>query len=182
MIQYDNFHNPIRIQFANGSVTRYVYSADGAKLRTVHYTAMPNITVATGTIHELTAAETQAVDSVDYLLGGNLLLRNGRIDKYLFEGGYCEAYKPVTCIAKPFIPTFDGFIEPSKENMERIGNLMKAWEKAKEANFNMDTLSITFTTPTTKATSVRWWTLQGKWCSRPITIPSACQLPTVIRQ
>ena len=144
MIQYDNFHNPIRIQFANGSVTRYVYSADGAKLRTVHYTAMPNITVAAGTVHELTAAETQAVDSVDYLLGGNLLLRNGRIDKYLFEGGYCEAYKPVTCIAKPFIPTFDGFIEPSKENRERFDDLLKAWEKAKEANFNMDNFNYYF--------------------------------------
>ncbi len=85
MMQYDNFQNLARIQFANGSVTRYVYSADGAKLRMVHYTAMPNITVATGTIHELTAAETQDVDFVDYLLGGKLLLRNSRMDKYPSE-------------------------------------------------------------------------------------------------
>ena len=29
----------------------------------------------------------------DSLLGGALTLRNGRIDKYLFEEGYCQARK-----------------------------------------------------------------------------------------
>lgn len=38
-IEYDNWNNPKRIQFVNGNVTKYVYSADGEKLRTVHYTA-----------------------------------------------------------------------------------------------------------------------------------------------
>ena len=30
-------------------------------------------------------------DSIDYLLGGSLTLRNGRIDQYQFEEGYCQA-------------------------------------------------------------------------------------------
>ena len=30
-------------------------------------------------------------DSTDYLLGGSLTLKNGRIDKYQFEEGYCQA-------------------------------------------------------------------------------------------
>ena len=31
------------------------------------------------------------VDSTDYLLGGSLVMKNGKVDKYLFEGGYCQA-------------------------------------------------------------------------------------------
>ena len=41
---YDLNNNPQQIYFMNGSVTKYVYSASGQKLRTVHYTAKPNIT------------------------------------------------------------------------------------------------------------------------------------------
>ena len=29
--------------------------------------------------------------AINYLLGGSLVLKNGKIDKYLFEGGYCQA-------------------------------------------------------------------------------------------
>ena len=33
----------------------------------------------------------QYADSSDYLLGGSLVMKNGRIDKYQFEEGYCQA-------------------------------------------------------------------------------------------
>ena len=46
-------NNPVRIQFSNGNVTRYVYSATGEKLRVVYQTAVPNITVAIGSVREL---------------------------------------------------------------------------------------------------------------------------------
>ena len=46
-------NNPVRIQFTNGNVTRYVYSATGEKLRVVYQTAVPNITVAIGSAREL---------------------------------------------------------------------------------------------------------------------------------
>jgi hypothetical protein len=45
-------NTPVRIQFTNGNVTRYVYSATGEKLRVVYQTAVPNITVAMGSVRE----------------------------------------------------------------------------------------------------------------------------------
>ena len=90
-IDYDLNNNPVRIQFTNGSVTRYVYSATGEKLRVTYQTAVPNITVPIGSTRELAFYEIQYTDSTDYLLGGSLTLKNGRIDKYQFEEGYCQA-------------------------------------------------------------------------------------------
>ena len=90
-IDYDRLNNPVRIQFTNGNVTRYVYSAAGEKLRIIHQTAVPNITVAIGSARELAPSEILSADSTDYLLGGSLTLRNGRIDKLQFEEGYCQA-------------------------------------------------------------------------------------------
>lgn len=90
-IDYDLRNNPVRIQFTNGSVTKYVYSAAGEKLRVTHYTAVPNISVAIGSTRELAFYEIQYRDSTDYLLGGSLTLKNGRIDKYQFDEGYCQA-------------------------------------------------------------------------------------------
>lgn len=92
-IEYDNLNNPIRIQFTDGNVTKYIYSATGEKLRVIYQAAVPNISVAIGNTRELASYEIQSTDSIDYLLGGNLTLRNGRIDKYLFEEGYCYAEK-----------------------------------------------------------------------------------------
>ena len=47
----------------------------------------------------------QQKDSTDYLLGGALTLRNGVIDKYQFEEGYCQA-TPFYWEGKPFAETF----------------------------------------------------------------------------
>ena len=90
-MDYDCLNNPVRIQFTDGNVTRYVYSATGEKLRVVYQTAVPNITVAIGSTRELMPSEILFTDSTDYLLGGALMLKNGRIDKFLFEEGYCQA-------------------------------------------------------------------------------------------
>ena len=90
-IDYDMMNNPVRIQFTDGNVTRYVYSATGEKLRVIYQTAVPNITVAIGSARELMPSEILFSDSTDYLLGGALTLRNGRIDKYMFDEGYCQA-------------------------------------------------------------------------------------------
>nr|MBP7473162.1 hypothetical protein [Prevotella sp.] len=89
-IEYDNNNLPKRIQFTNGNVTEYVYTVTGQKLRTIHYTAIPNMTVAMGSTHILSENEIQLKDSTDYLMGGNLIMNNGRLDKYLFAGGYCN--------------------------------------------------------------------------------------------
>lgn len=36
------------------------------------------------------SGETLAVDSTDYCFSGSLILRNGRLSRYLFDGGYCS--------------------------------------------------------------------------------------------
>ena len=90
-IDYDLMNNPVRIQFTNGNVTKYVYSAAGEKLRVTYQTAVPNITVPIGSTRELAFYEVQYTDSTEYLLDGRLTLKNGRIDKYQFEEGYCQA-------------------------------------------------------------------------------------------
>ena len=100
---YDLCGNPVRIQFTDGSVTRYIYSAAGEKLRVTYLTAVPNITVPIGGTRELSPSEILSADSTDYLLGGTLTMRNGRIDKYLFDEGYCQAVKV------PFNPGQDSF-------------------------------------------------------------------------
>ncbi|BCS84839.1 hypothetical protein prwr041_07320 [Prevotella herbatica] len=92
-IDYDYLNNPVRIQFTDGNVTKYIYSATGEKLRVIYQTAVPNIAVAIGDTKELAPSEIQCTDYNDYLLGGNLTLKNGHIDKYQFEEGYCQAEK-----------------------------------------------------------------------------------------
>lgn len=130
MIEYDNNKNPIRIQFSNGNVTKYIYSAEGTKLRTIYYTAMPNINVPDGCTHELDASEIQTTDSLDFLMEGNLILKNGRINKYLFEGGYCGIAKP----APPFSLYEDGSdSEISEEEQKAYEERRKEWTKAVEA-------------------------------------------------
>ena len=52
-----------------------------------------NITVPIGMARELAPSEILAADSTDYLLGGTLTMKNGRIDRYLFDEGYCQASK-----------------------------------------------------------------------------------------
>ena len=91
-ITYDYNNNPHQVYFTNGNVTRYVYSAEGQKLRVVHNTAVKNISRVLGVQPtELTAAQILYTDSTDYLLDGSLVMRNGRVDKYLFEEGYAQA-------------------------------------------------------------------------------------------
>ena len=84
-------NNSSKIYVTNGNVTKYIYSAAGEKLRVIYQTAVPNITVAIGSARELMPSEILYTDSTDYLLGGALTLKNGRIDKYQFDEGYCQA-------------------------------------------------------------------------------------------
>ena len=72
MIHYITFNmneGEISSMKKNGSVTRYVYSATGEKLRVTHLTAVPNITVPIGSVRELLPSEILSADSTDYLRG-----------------------------------------------------------------------------------------------------------------
>jgi RHS repeat-associated protein len=99
-IDYDCLNHPVRIQFTDGNVTKYIYSATGEKLRVIYQTAVPNISVAIDSTKELAPSEIQCTDYTDYLLGGNLTLKNGHIDKYQFEEGYCQAEKNISDASK----------------------------------------------------------------------------------
>jgi len=98
-IDYDLSGMPRRIQFTNASVTEYVYSPQGEKLRTVHRTAVADLSVPIGSTLELTAATTLSADSTDYC--GSFLLRNGSVDRYLFDSGYCQYPQNATPSSQP---------------------------------------------------------------------------------
>ena len=94
LIEYDFFGNPTRIQFRNGNVTEYVYSAAGQKLKEKHTTAIDGLTVSYGQTLQLTPAQIMVVDSVDY--AANLVINaqqstSNNFERdfdYHFDGGY----------------------------------------------------------------------------------------------
>ena len=67
-IEYDVLGNLKCITFSNGFKTKYIYDAAGNKLRTTHESAVTNTT--------------------DYV--GNFVFEDGKLSKYLFDGGYCS--------------------------------------------------------------------------------------------
>lgn len=67
-IEYDILGNLKCITFSNGFKTKYIYDAAGYKLRTTHESAVTNTT--------------------DYI--GNFVFEDGKLSKYLFDGGYCS--------------------------------------------------------------------------------------------
>ena len=89
-IAYDDNGSPAGIQFANGSATDYVYTATGQKLRTIYHTAMPSVQVGSGGDFGSASRPCLSADSIDYLFGGTVLCRNGRVSQILFDGGYVE--------------------------------------------------------------------------------------------
>ena len=89
-IAYDDNGSPVDIQFANGSATDYVYTAAGQKLRTIYHTAMPSVQFGSGGAFGGASRPCLSADSIDYLFGGTVLCRNGRVSQILFDGGYVE--------------------------------------------------------------------------------------------
>ena len=85
-IEYDMSRFPYRVQFSNGNVTEYVYGPKGEKMKTVYYTAVPNISVGLDQTLTLNTSNTLAIDSICYV--GGLIFENGQLGKFLFEGGY----------------------------------------------------------------------------------------------
>ena len=82
------------IVFTDGSETEYVYSATGEKLRVIHITAKPNVVtreVGKEVKDRLSGAYWINYEKTDYLFGGSLVMKNDKIDKILFDGGYAQA-------------------------------------------------------------------------------------------
>ena len=121
-IDYDMNNHPVRIQFTNGNVTEYVYSVSGEKLRTIYRTAVSNISVPMGTTHTLTQGETLSVDSTDYCFGGSLILRNGRLSRYLFDGGYCSFTRVPSIGNLQYATTFHYYQQDHLGNIREVIN------------------------------------------------------------
>ena len=74
-----------------------------------------------GTIHsEQKPFVIQHADSTDYLLGGSLVMKNGKIDKILFEGGYAQA----TAVNKTTKDKFAFYYY----NQDHLGNIRQVIE------------------------------------------------------
>ena len=90
-INYDQWGNPIRVQFTDHSITEHVYAADGRRLKTIHRTSIPQSNpLGIGVTASLTPAQTQSIDSVDYV--GNFIYEKGQLKRYMFDDGYLKLY------------------------------------------------------------------------------------------
>jgi RHS repeat-associated protein len=116
-IDYDLTGMPRRIQFTNGNVTEYVYNPTGEKLRTIHRTAVADLSVPMGSTMELTTATTLNTETADYI--GNLILKNDKPDRYLFNGGYCSY--PANPVASSQ-PTFHYYTKDHLGNNRTVVN------------------------------------------------------------
>lgn len=90
-IRYDNNNNPIWIQFENGGVTKYVYSTEGQKLRTIHYSAVANTHANIGSDYNNIEDDYLSVDSTDYCLDGIVQFSNNKFSRISFGEGYLDA-------------------------------------------------------------------------------------------
>ena len=109
-----NYNTPRRIYFTDGSQTRYKYSAAGEKLLVEHYVAAPNVTVPFGAEPDaLTQGQVMYAGSTQYLLGGSLMVKDGMVDRYLFDGGYAKA-----TFVNPTTYTFEFYYY----NKDHLGN------------------------------------------------------------
>ena len=121
LIQYDLLGHPTRVQFTNGNVTEYVYTADGRKLRTKRTTAVEGLTVPMGQTMDLTAAQTLAVDTTD-CSGPWMFRRRGETNvtytdavSYHFDGGYITflpelVQQPIPVPAYSYEPSFHYYL------------------------------------------------------------------------
>lgn len=100
---------------------------------------MPNIKVEVGQVHPLTAGEILSSDSIDYMMGGKLITKNGRIDKHLFEGGYCRATGGQTHLARPPLILWDDEDSiSSPSDYEQWRKTFESWEAAMKAERERD--------------------------------------------
>jgi hypothetical protein len=134
-IEYDRNNNPQRIQFNNGNVTEYIYTATGQKLRTIHYSAAPDTHVNMGEQYMDIANTCLSVDSTDYLMDGNLILENGKIDRMLFDGDYIQACYSIGKV--PIIP-----IKTKDMSDDEYKRLMEQWLNYLSGNSKMESLFV----------------------------------------
>lgn len=89
LFEYDQLNFPKRIRMKNSHQVEYCYTPNGGKLRVVHHLQSPVPFVPSGLqLTESASQYTVTSDTTEYL--GNFILRNGVVDKVLFNGGFAS--------------------------------------------------------------------------------------------
>ena len=88
-VEYDRLSFPKRVYMDNGHQVEYDYAPNSGKLRVVHHLLSPEPFSAHGlNVNEMAATSAIARDTTEYL--GNFVIRNGKVDKVLFMGGFAS--------------------------------------------------------------------------------------------
>ena len=79
------------MKLQNINQIEHLYTADGRRLKTIHRTSVPQSNpLGIGVTASLTPAQTQSIDSVDYV--GNFIYEKGQLKRYMFDDGYLKLY------------------------------------------------------------------------------------------
>ena len=107
-IKYDNLNNPRRIDFKDGNSITYTYMPDGTLIMKVYgdrqvsskskanVSAFDSLANVSGWIQP---ADSLFIDNIGIIVTGNteycgnIIYRNGKLNKVLFSGGYCTFNK-----------------------------------------------------------------------------------------
>ena len=110
-IAYDFNGMPTSVWFENGSITEYVYTADGVKLKTIHRTAVDGIE-AVGSSPELSEQNTHHKDSTLYV-GAYEISTGLKRCKYNFANGYVD-------ISGAYVQSYNYFAKDHLGNVRHV--------------------------------------------------------------
>ena len=83
-VTYADWGTPEKITFDDGNHTAFTYTASGEKLKTEWRSGAANLRAGEGSV----AVQAAVINSEE--LFGPFVCRDGRLDKFLFDGGFCE--------------------------------------------------------------------------------------------
>ena len=83
-VTYADWGTPEKITFDDGNHTAFTYTASGDKLKTEWRSGAANLRAGEGSV----AVQAAVINSEE--LFGPFVCRDGRLDKFLFDGGFCD--------------------------------------------------------------------------------------------
>ena len=83
-VTYADWGTPEKITFDDGNHTAFTYTASGEKLKTEWRSGAANLRAGEGSV----AVQAAVINSEE--LFGPFVCRDGRLDKFLFDGGFCD--------------------------------------------------------------------------------------------
>ena len=83
-VTYADWGTPEKMTFDDGNHTAFTYTASGEKLKTEWRSGAANLRAGEGSV----AVQAAVINSEE--LFGPFVCRDGRLDKFLFDGGFCD--------------------------------------------------------------------------------------------